>query len=252
MVKRNILVIDNQITQFEILRDHLQRGEDYLIHENHEERLEVFPKAEDYVMVLDCVRTFLGPYYIQDNRQDIAFKHFFDYIKTIRPELIVVDYMLSGTYEGGNGIDLVKRLRLYENRTYENIAVIFLSRTLKSSQLVKDNLIENESTIWVEKGYAGLENLDPTYLHKHLKSNIPKMIGKSELSLQFHYLDLLLSTYEVKPNFRMKIEAFKLVYKNLGKSIEMNTAILKELVDEGLGSTDAQINLKIDSLNANS
>ncbi|MFB9844016.1 hypothetical protein [Mucilaginibacter ginsenosidivorans] len=227
MIKRRLLVIENQLKQFQTLTKLLEDESDFLKYDTHEERFDVYPKTDDYTRVLDWIRVYLGPYYEQA-RKDSALELLVDYIQASRVELFLIDFTLSGSYEGGTGITLVNALKNKES-SFKQMPTIFLSRTMRNDQRVKDTMPNDENIQWVEKGYAGFENLEKTYFENYVKKIIPGFIGKSDFSNQLEIIERLHTVYEPAPELKELLIAFKHKLFQSHQSLEANLKILQTL-----------------------
>ena len=155
MSKRKILVIENQITQFETIRKNL-------------DEYEIYPALEEYELIMNLVCIRLNKRYIHDRRTE-ALTKLREYIVERKIELFIIDYKLSGCHDGLTGIDLA--FEIQDRSLFPKTPVIFLSRSSSNTKEIKDHLINVENK-WVEKGYAGLSLLEPSYFEKYIKTQI--------------------------------------------------------------------------------
>lgn len=163
-----ILVIENQVTQFDTISEHLNT------------KYQIFPISDDYLKLIDNVRVWINEQYSPDYRKS-AIDYINKFIDSEEICLILMDYKLGGAHSCLKGTDLAKKLN--KKRTKNNkstLPVIFLSKSEHTDKIrVKDfEAYEKKfsNTLWVHKGYFGEEILEKGYFKKYVLDEIEKML----------------------------------------------------------------------------
>lgn len=181
-MEKNILIIDNQQADYEIIYKTLAKS-------GHR----IFPARSDYVRIMDYVKIYLLDLYPENRRQD-AKGYLFRYIIRNKIDLLIVDYKLSGSWEGGTGIDLILEIKGGAFPLLKNIQYIFLTRTAKSVEPVQKKLRDlNPDAEWVEKGFGGFRMTEDSFFKEHILNKIPKMFTKCEWEIHLENLDTLIN-----------------------------------------------------------
>ncbi len=164
---KNILIIENQVLQFEIISLLLLKG-----------GIQPFPSdsSDEYVNFIDHIRIWVNDEYLSHHR-DLAFSYLTSYIENNRINLVLMDYKLGGAHHCKTGIDLAEELnnfRLENNQ--ELLPVYFLSKTelndRKREERFNNYKGKFDKTEWIHKGYFGEEILETTYFNKNVLSLI--------------------------------------------------------------------------------
>lgn len=192
--KRNLLLIENQIVQFETIYDSLGA-------------FNVFPPKDDrsYFAVMDRVRIWLTKHYSEARKKE-AFTYLCNYIRDNSIELYIIDLMLVGTYDGDNGITLATKLQ--EKKELGVNPVIFLSGSPKHTADIEKQLEVVNKYEWVEKGYAGVSLNEIPYLKNNLVPVIERLLGAGRFEIISGNLDQIIC-HEVFEDYRDFFEQMK-------------------------------------------
>lgn len=210
MSKENILVIENQVTQFEQIASNL-------IGYN------ALPIDDDYTRVTDWVRIWVNKErYRKDKRSEKVLDLLANYIIANNTQIIIVDHQLSGCCKGFTGIQLALAIKK-EIGGRLPISFIFLSRTPRHTKEVKEyeNVFENFT--WIEKGYAGLSLFEEGYFRKFVIGAVEKLVDANKNARKPHHeiIDALLSKGE--------LEDYRDILRSLNGLEDVSEDILKEL-----------------------
>lgn len=169
MSSPKILVIENQLTQFETIHRFL--GTDF----------QIFPenKRLKYRSFINLIRVFLhtgyGEYHHnEDSYRGKVFKEILEEIDRFDPKVILMDHILLGFHEANDGIDLAKFLR----RAGISTPIIFLSRTRTNSAKAINAKQHVSDCDWLPKGIDGQENLTADYLLTKVTDQIKLRIAQ--------------------------------------------------------------------------
>lgn len=169
-----ILVLENQVTQFEDIITALKKA----FSNRRNLTISTHPSKQDWLRIMNLVRIFLNPRYSSE-RQNIAIDKLKEYIESITPDYLIIDYRLSGSHNGKKGTFLARKLK-----TLGIMApILFLSRTDHNDEDVKKE-IEKEALgdcEWIPKGYAGSDIGDDSYFEKYVVENIIRYSKRSKL-----------------------------------------------------------------------
>jgi len=191
--KRNILIIENQYTQF------------CEIHNNLGTEYDIFPnsKQDDYIEFIDKVRVWVNEEY-EKVLKNAAISKIKQYITSNNIELILMDHILGGAHHCKTGIDLAYEINEPRKNKDQIIPVLFLSKT-KSDDIKKElggvaptgiNKYEEDfgesNYIWVHKGYFGDEIRNEAYFDVNVLPKIKKLIGYSKRQKFWNALDKIL------------------------------------------------------------
>ena len=159
--KRVIGIIENQITQYEIISKQLEIN-----------GYQVFPSCDEYSTFIDWIRIFIDKRYVHARKE-----RYFAMIKSAllaaNIDLFILDYKLSGAHDGLNGAELA--LNIQGIMRYQKAPFFFLSRATANIKEVDDQLKLLGSAVWVEKGYAGAGMLEENYFKTHVIDKIAIM-----------------------------------------------------------------------------
>ena len=171
---KRILIIENQFIQFRQIALKLQE-------------YEIFPdydKRDEYNALMERVRIWLyGGYHHKRRTECLAF--IIEYIEILHIDLFIIDYKLSGSSEGGTGIDLGLELR----GKFSETPIIFLSRTPQTKELELGRFAD-KSFDWVEKGYSSVPLADNAYFNKYMKPAIVSLLNGAYKILATHKIRL--------------------------------------------------------------
>jgi CheY-like chemotaxis protein len=176
-----IMVIENQITQFETISEYLNIN------------YQAVPLSADYLTLIDNVRVWINEQYSPDYRKS-AINYINEFIDSEEICLILMDYKLGGAHSCLKGTDLAKKIN--KKRKKNNIStlpVIFLSKSEHTDKIrVKDFDAYKKkfsNTLWVHKGYFGEEILEKTYFKKYVLDEIDKMLPMDISATAIEILD---------------------------------------------------------------
>lgn len=135
-----VVIIENQKTQFSIIKSHFTND------------VIILPTIADYDKFMNSVKIVLNsnyPFSTIIKNKVIIINSLIEY----NPDIIIIDYKLSGSSKGLSGIELGKIIR----KEYANIKIIFLSRLQSNEMSVQNELRDFNfpNWKWIEKGYAG-------------------------------------------------------------------------------------------------
>ncbi len=174
MGQKNILLIENQYTQFENIKD--------LITVCCMDEFIVYPDIKEFTTVADWVRISLNRRYDKSRRDD-ALKRLEKYIVSEKEiDLLIVDHILIGHTDGGNGIHLIKDLQSCNIQ----LPYIFLSRTPRNNRDVAKDLrkelqvTEPHQVNWIDKGYANIGIGTEDYFNRNVIPIIKNVINMKE------------------------------------------------------------------------
>ncbi len=214
-MRRRILVIENQVVQHSILEERLHA-------------YDVYPViGEDYDSVMDWVRIYLNGRYRQMRKEDV-FEKLVNYIREHQIELVVMDYKLSGSYDGGTGILLATKLQ--GRKRFPGMPMVFLSSTPRNNQTVQKDLAVVENYEWVEKGYAGVGLLQEEYVDRQIIPKIEQLlkpIQQRDISSILRDIDVLTKKDSLE-NFIDRLLKLKDLIRIHGIS-EADESFIKEL-----------------------
>lgn len=194
-MKKIIAVIENQFSQYEYIHGELEKT-----------GYQVFPEKNGYKEFMDLVRVCCDPRYDEEIRKKKAKELLVAQLKELDVALFIIDFKLSGTWDGMNGIQLAVDIRGQLTK-FKHTPVIFLSRTPPNEKEVKMDLPLIENYKWVEKGYAGMSLKESSYFRLHvvdeIKQMTSKVLGDEEMKLAKGLLENKL-VYEQKESIRLR------------------------------------------------
>ena len=176
--KKKVLIIENQHMQFQQLQTVLSS-------DTLDPSIEVLPKEEDFVKLISAVKVFLCENYPSKYRNKCL-----DYLlgeikgkKGTRPvDLIILDYKLSGSIEGRDGIYLANKIW----EAYYNTPILFLSRVdyaRRDRYSYEKSIDPDYRHSWLMKGFLGEDTLGEEYIRYSVYNEIIKLTGGSEEDL---------------------------------------------------------------------
>lgn len=155
-----ILLVENQKAQYGKVHGRL-------------EAFIVFPVPEEYDLFMEWVRIWVNTGY-KKPRRDTVFNQIKEYIQKKGIRLLIMDYKISGNYDGRSGLDLAQELVAQPG--LQHLQVLYLSRTPYNSKDLEEKRHLVDEKDWVEKGYAGMNILEPHYFEKYVKTEIIKRL----------------------------------------------------------------------------
>ena len=177
MGTHNLLIIENQQSQFNIIFDLLKN------HYNN------FPLKDEYIKFIDCVRVWINEEYNLEYR-NLAFSYILSIIENSSNNIsaILMDQILGGADHCLNGIDLAKEINIkLVEKKLNPIAVLFLSKTESNNKSILHKFIEYKKTYpntnWIHKGYFGDEILEEGYFTKNVLPEIENLLSKSKTQI---------------------------------------------------------------------
>lgn len=222
-----ILIIDNQITQFQAIRSKLTA-------------YTTFPEPEEHGKVMDWVRVHLNTRYKKKRCSD-AFSALVRYIEERDIDLFIMDYKLTGPHDGKTGIFLATNfVTLHPEKPQK--PVIFLSGTPeKDPKVQQEELLSITHYRWVDKGYAGLSIKDAAYFKINVLNTIPDLLAAAKGKPLLQMIEELLTIDwmgAIKPlllKLRADLEGGKEVAENLKKNVaDLYAKRKEELSDSAL------------------
>jgi hypothetical protein len=205
VAKRKILLIENQVKQFEKIHKALDMYEVFPAHDNNEKEAE--REDQEYLAIMDRIRIYLTNTYSDDRKKE-AINYLRDYIIANQIEVYIIDLILLGTSEGGNGISLATRLQ--SDEVLEILPIVFLSGNPRHMENIETELKGVTRYDWVEKGYGGVNLNQPAYLKNHLVPVIEQLLGISPFDATTAHIDKLLSLPDLYANY---LQLFKDIKK---------------------------------------
>jgi CheY-like chemotaxis protein len=162
-MSRRLLLIENQVTQFEKIRGSLSS-------------YEIFPDIPGYPLFIDKVRVYVTKNYPESLRTKML-DELVSQIDAWKIELMIIDLRLVGTTQSMTGIGLASAI---EAKSGSARPIIFLSGTAKHNEEIESELKIITRYEWVEKGYGAISILEKEYLKNHLMPAIERLLGTSE------------------------------------------------------------------------
>jgi hypothetical protein len=228
IILKKILLIENQWVEFKqiakVLVDRTSETDNskyiykvLLINTNdqndqNDQDMDLFYKEEDqdvekqYTLFADNIRIWVNTEYNLTDNKSYREKAF-NTLRTmaIKADLIIMDYILGGSYRCKKGTDLAKELvesipidkmkpvlflskteHIEKNRLdeYEKYVTFIKDKYRASQEKITEEELKrkvNEHTMWVHKGYFGDEILNPDFIRKYLiKGGIEELLQKNE------------------------------------------------------------------------
>ncbi|HBR54266.1 MAG TPA: hypothetical protein DEA82_08785 [Flavobacteriaceae bacterium] len=213
----NILIVENQVTQFEQIKDNLDIG-----------GFTFFPN--EFIDFLKIVKVAVGNY----NAKMEAIQIIIEYIDNNSIDLIIMDHKIGSAYSDDDGIELAEKIReevdvpiLFLSRTKENEAKRL--RNLKTFQ--SDTCVKGIHWEWVHKGIIGNEILEENYVKDNVIPKVKNLLVQSD-----NRGKLLALISEISMPYTGKVLAsdFKTFFSNLQdlkKMINENTIHKKKSFD---------------------
>lgn len=180
-MNEKILIIENQITQFKMISEHLKTNGYHPI-----------PSPEEYTGFLDYVRIQINPQYGETYKTE-CFNKIMEYITAQSPDLIIMDHILGGSCKCETGIGLA--LKLCKPIPIP-IPVLFLSRTehTEKNRVEEYEKFRNQQpgiSEWTHKGYFGDGILEENYFKSHVIPSVERLLPKKKHTMMHTYIDTL-------------------------------------------------------------
>lgn len=178
-MNKKIVIIENQLTQFEKIRNKLAYCE---------EAYSIYPDIDSYKEFLDWIRIYLDTRY-EEKRRSNFFGKIVNKIKEENPDLLIIDHILVGCHSGKTGIDLALRLRMEGEIA---TPILFLSRSdLNTPHISSQYPKIAEPREWVSKNSKKKENLEDTYFNSHIMETIKKLLEKERATIKERIINQL-------------------------------------------------------------
>ena len=196
---KRIAIFENQITQFKSLFVFFRKKGFCVwpVCDKGQESGAPFQEAnydeQEFRELMNAVHVFLNLQYssrqiddeqiekVQDYRTRCR-DYFFDSLDKWKPDLLIIDHLLSAPMHSLEGFDLARFL--IDRRI--TVPILFLSRSDRSSKLVINGLksIEGKTTFsWLAKGYQGELVLDDAYLSTVVLDEIEVLLKIKPMTL---------------------------------------------------------------------
>ena len=95
-----VLLIENQISQYNVIKSFILNG-----------RYTVYPLSlTEYVDLINLVKIILNKFYPKDIIAN-AKENFINLLNAYRPNVIIIDFKLSGSVKGDTGVELATFVR---------------------------------------------------------------------------------------------------------------------------------------------
>lgn len=186
-----ILLIENQQTQYRKL--HGKLGD-----------FTVFPEPDKYEDFMKWVRIRVNSGY-NELRRRTALDEIVKFIRDHHIRLLIIDYKISGNFDGLSGLDLANEIRTEAG--IEGIQFLYLSRTPFNSKDLQKEAHKVKEEDWVEKGYAGMSILEDDYFEKFVKDKIIARLAPGKAHLLQQTIDELSAEPLFKGDFCIEWDA---------------------------------------------
>ena len=186
-MRKKIMIIENQYTQYKKLKTHLANKNYSIVPagvlinngDNH----------MGFESFINKYKIFLNPIYggLEDKTlRKKMFNEITEEIKNTKPNLLIIDIILVGSHLGKNGIFLAKWLR--DNGI--STPILFLSKLPFNKMEILDELTNAlQPYEWVSKGYYGKNILDEDYIDNQVISRIKALISGGIIDYLKVFLD---------------------------------------------------------------
>lgn len=165
-MSKKILVIENQITQFETVVEKLTNAG----HDTFPEFKNKNP--EHFNRFITWVSIWLNRNYKE--RRGKSLEKITTDVKKWGIDLFIIDYRLGGSSESFTGIDLA--LELARENMFPNKPFIFLSRTPENTKELELDRLRKIEYEWVEKGYSGRSLYENDYFNRYVVGAIENLV----------------------------------------------------------------------------
>jgi hypothetical protein len=161
MSKRNILLIENQQTQYVKIHN--------MFRDNCEHLYEIVPDRNTFIPFITWVRIYVNTENSSD-RRSTALNKIIDKIINSKIELILMDYKLGAPFMSWTGVELGKQINLeLKQKGTKPLPMVFMSKDLvENNKKYCDELNDYESNGFhayetIHKGYFGKQILETDY-----------------------------------------------------------------------------------------
>lgn len=171
-MNERILIIENQILQFEQLAEVLPRVGD--------RKLEIYPLGEEYRELIGAVKVFVYDRYpkaYRDRCRDVILEHVFCDDRNRPVDLIIMDYKLGGSVKCKTGVDVALLIWMI----YPNIPILFLSRVDfadKGRFHQIESIDSQHRQSWLMKGFMGEKELDKSFIQNTVYNKIIELLDQ--------------------------------------------------------------------------
>lgn len=164
---RNVVLIENQWTQFNQIKSELEYGQD---------EFKIYPESErKYKQFIDWIRIILNKRYDKE-RIYLYLEKVKTELISIEADILIIDHILVGCHDGLTGIDLAIELR----KTFSIIPILFLSKSEFNSYNVCIKYPEVKPPCeWIPKTIKGHNTADCDHF-KLLKERISHYLKQIE------------------------------------------------------------------------
>jgi CheY-like chemotaxis protein len=184
-MKKNILIIENQKSEFELISKYLSDYES-----NSEKQYNSFPLDDDYSTFMDNIQVLINNDY-SDKYQQKAKEYLKEFIETKSIDIILMDFILAGQH-CKTGVELaitINDLRKADSK--DVIPICFFSKTVLNDERrsEKEENYKRKFNLfnWIPKGFFGYEHLEKDYFeNKVIKEGIRKLLQEKETKQQMH------------------------------------------------------------------
>lgn len=142
----NIIIIENQYTQYLSIREYL---------ENKHNPENIFPKENNFHEFITHIKRWINSKYYSTDATTISTDYLIQKIKEISPSIIVADISLSSTTGSKDGVDFVQFIR--EDIVQNKIPVVYYSKKASFTFSKIRRPIEKDASIFIEKSTVGGE-----------------------------------------------------------------------------------------------
>lgn len=173
-----IIIIENQITQFKVLR----KG---LVANNVVSNGDIYPDVEEWKSFMSHVKIAINEDYddiISGEYRRIAKTMIFEKIREFKPDIFIIDYLLGGT-TCEKGVELAQDI--VDNIVSPQFSIIFLSRELPLGDdydRFKEKYKGKIYIDWLSKSYSQDEVLEKNYIKEVLCRELKTVLTKNNLS----------------------------------------------------------------------
>jgi CheY-like chemotaxis protein len=178
-MKRKILIIENQKTQFDEFYEIFKEFKNY----------EIIPDRENFLSFITKVRKYVNTNYPNQFR-DAGFDSIFEDAKTA--DLILMDYKLGASFKCLSGIwlakDINKKIKTLNNGI-TSLPIVFMSKDQENTKKISDELTNYEKDFknykWVHKGYFGKEILQPDFFKEKMIPAIEDLLNEKDSNRKY-------------------------------------------------------------------
>lgn len=218
-MNKKILVIENQWTQFEKIRDKLITCE---------EAYEVYPDKYSYKEFLDWIRICLDTRYEGERRMKYLLR-ITNKVRDENPDLLIIDHILVGCHNGETGIDLALNLRIKGKIA---TPILFLSRSdLNTPHISSQYPKIAEPREWVSKNSNNKETLEDNHFNCHIMDTIKKLLEKKRPSVKERIIEQLKTRSTRTPSESKMEDIINELTKKLIKELNNDSIVPNEKLE---------------------